>query len=73
MGEKYPGVGRFLEMRQISQALSQEMRGDLDLQTIVEDVCWLALRHGGQDSGNGTGRLGPDADLAIWGPTKRRT
>ncbi|KAI1371189.1 ankyrin [Hypoxylon crocopeplum] len=43
LDEKDSTIGRFVEIRQMAQAICQETT--LELQTIIEALCWLALSH----------------------------
>lgn len=45
MNERDATVGRFIEIRQIAQAICQETQNVLDLHAAVEALCWLALTH----------------------------
>lgn len=67
MGEQDSTLGRFVEMRQISRAILGEMESsESDLRAIVEELCWLALRHGGEDASE-------NPEDPHWGPTKKTT
>ena len=46
MDERDATVGRFVEIRQIAQAICQGTESVLDLHATVEALCWLALTHG---------------------------
>ncbi|KAI8961039.1 hypothetical protein F5Y11DRAFT_348909 [Daldinia sp. FL1419] len=43
LNEEDPTIGRFVEMRRIAQAISQET--ELDWQDVVKILCSLALHH----------------------------
>jgi len=58
MHERDATVGRFIEIRQIAQAICQETESVLDLHATVEALCWLALTHGT--------KVGPDANKWWW-------